>query len=120
MSAPAWIIGLSGVVIAAGMPAGARLASRRPSLSRLLIVNAFVVLALWTATWHYVLHSRPATVTSVVIGLVAGVVWGAEHVATFKQSAQWADQLSENIGQLEWPTRSCAPCSTTCPRRSWC
>ena len=101
VSAPMWILGLSGVVVSAGLPAGARLASRRPSISRLIIVNAFVVLALWTATWHYILHSRPATVTSVVIGLVAGVVWGAEHIATFRQSAQWADQLSENIVQLE-------------------
>mgnify|MGYP000662116129 CR=1 FL=1 len=85
----------------AGLPAGARLSAHRPSLSRLLVVNAFVVLALWTATWHYIINSRPATVTSVVIGLVAGIVWGAEHVATFRQSAQWADQLSDNIDQLE-------------------
>ncbi len=101
VSAPAWILGISGIIVTAGLPSGARLAARRPSLSRLLVVNAFVVLALWTATWHYIINSRPATVTSVVIGLVAGVVWGAEHVATFRQSAQWADQLSENIEQLE-------------------
>ncbi len=101
VSAPAWILGLSGVIVGAGLPAGARLAARHPSLSRLLVVNAFVVLALWTATWHYIINSRPATVTSVVIGLVAVVVWGAEHVATFRQSASWADQLSENIEQLE-------------------
>jgi diguanylate cyclase (GGDEF)-like protein/PAS domain S-box-containing protein len=100
VSAPCWIIGLSGVVIAAVLPAGARITARRPTVSRLVMVNATVVVAFWVATWHYVIHGRPATVTATVIGLTAGVVWAAEHIATYRQSVSWADQLNVNIEQL--------------------
>ncbi|MFZ4719772.1 MAG: EAL domain-containing protein [Ilumatobacteraceae bacterium] len=99
--APLWMLGVGGIIVAAALPAGARLIGGRPTLSRLIVVNAFLVMALWVATWHYVINSRPATVTSVVIGLVAGLVYGAEHVAAFRQSAHWADQLSEKMSEVE-------------------
>ena len=53
------------------------------------------------AIWHYVLHTSPVDMAAVVIGLVAGVVWAAEHAATFRQCTLWADKLNDNIDELE-------------------
>ena len=51
ISAPLWIIGLVGVVVASSLPAGARITAQRPTLSRLVLVNVCVTAALWVATW---------------------------------------------------------------------
>ncbi|MEN9645292.1 MAG: hypothetical protein RL238_1961 [Actinomycetota bacterium] len=99
-SATFWILGVAGFVVSAGLPAGARVAARRPTVARLVVVNLCVIGGLWVATWHYVLHDRSATVTTVVIGLVTGVVWAAQHFASHAQASQWADQLSDNVDEL--------------------
>ena len=100
VSAPMWILGLGGVMLASTLPAGARIVARRPTLTRLFVVNACVTAALWVATWNYVLHNRPATVATTVIGLLTGLMFGAEHVGAFRQSTKWADQLNEKIVEL--------------------
>ena len=100
LSATFWILGVAGFIVSAGLPAGARVAARRPTVARLVVVNLCIIAALWVATWHYVLHDRAATVTSVVIGMVTGVVWAAQHFASHAQATQWADQLGENVDEL--------------------
>ncbi|MBI4933705.1 MAG: EAL domain-containing protein [Actinobacteria bacterium] len=96
-----WNLGLVLLIVAVGLPAGARLAARRPTLGRLLLVNGCVTLALWVAIWAYVLHTSPVDHAATVIGLVAGAVWAAEHAAAFRQSTTWADKLNDNIDELE-------------------
>ena len=96
-----WNLGLVLLIVAVGMPAGARIAARRPTLARLLVVNGCVTLSLWVAIWEYVLHTSPVDHAATVIGLVAGVVWAAEHAAAFRQSTTWADKLNDNIDELE-------------------
>ena len=98
---PAWIVGTVAVVAATCLPAGAQLEARRPTMWRLVLVNGFVTLALWVATWRYLLHSTSSSVASVVMGFITGVVWAAEHVAAHMQSSRFADRLNENISQLE-------------------
>ncbi len=100
-SIPGWILGVSGIIVASALPSGARITARRPTMSRLILVNLSVTIAIWVATWHYVLHQRNATMASVVIGLVAGAVWAAEHVAAFRQSTIWADRVNANLDELE-------------------
>jgi diguanylate cyclase (GGDEF)-like protein/PAS domain S-box-containing protein len=97
----AWNVGLVLLIVAVGLPAGAKISARRPTLARLLLVNVCVTVALWVAIWHYVLHASRVDMAAVVIGLVAGVVWAAEHAAAFRQSTLWADKLNDNIDELE-------------------
>jgi diguanylate cyclase (GGDEF)-like protein/PAS domain S-box-containing protein len=96
-----WNLGLIGIIVAVGLPGGARVAARRPTLTRLIVVNACVTLSLWVAIWAYVLHTSAVDHTATVIGLIAGVVWAAEHAAAFRQSTTWADKLNDNIDDLE-------------------
>jgi diguanylate cyclase (GGDEF)-like protein/PAS domain S-box-containing protein len=97
----AWTLGLIGLIVAVGLPAGARISARRPTLSRLLVVNSCVTLALWVAVWHYVLHNSHVDAAATFLLLVAGAVWAAEHAAAFRQSTMWADKLNDNIEELE-------------------
>jgi diguanylate cyclase (GGDEF)-like protein/PAS domain S-box-containing protein len=101
VSAPMWTIGLTGVVVASSLPAGARIVAHRPTISRLVLVNVCITASLWVATWNYVLHHHPATIATTVIGLATGLVFGAEHVGMFLQSSSWANKLHDNLGQLE-------------------
>jgi diguanylate cyclase (GGDEF)-like protein/PAS domain S-box-containing protein len=96
-----WNLGLVLLIVAVGMPAGARIAARRPTLARLLLVNGCVTLALWAVIWEYVLHASPVDPAATVIALLAGTVWAAEHAAAFRQSTTWADKLNENLDELE-------------------
>lgn len=96
-----WGLGLTGVIAMLGLPVKPFAIQRRPRMGRLIVVNAAVSLALWVATWDYMLHGRQAGVASLAIGVSAGLVFAAAQLVSFRQSSQWADQLHDNLGELE-------------------
>ena len=82
------------------VPAGGRLTVRRPTLTRLLVVNGLGGTGIWLATWRYVIHDGATNGATAVIGLTLGVLWGASQLAIHRQSTTWADQLNDNIDEL--------------------
>ncbi|MEI8237831.1 MAG: EAL domain-containing protein, partial [Actinomycetota bacterium] len=96
-----YVIGASLIVMAMVLPGTARVEARRPTLTRLLLVNGVVTLALLIATWDFVLHHHRATVAAVVMAILIGVVWATSHIATFYQTRHWADRLRVNIAEVE-------------------
>jgi diguanylate cyclase (GGDEF)-like protein/PAS domain S-box-containing protein len=101
VSAVLYILAAGALVLAMVLPSGGQMRAVRPTLRRLIVVNASVTLALWVSTWRFVLHHASATTATVVMGLIAGFIWAAEHIAAFHQSTRWADQLGETISELE-------------------
>jgi diguanylate cyclase (GGDEF)-like protein/PAS domain S-box-containing protein len=97
----AWAVGFTGVVAMLGLPPKPSVIQRRPRMGRLVVVNVVVGVALWVAAREYMLRGGRAGVASVVIGVVAGFVFMASQVASFRQSSDWAQQLHRNLGELE-------------------
>jgi len=73
---------------------------RPPRLARLVVLNGSVTLALWTATWKYMVNHHDAGVASLSIGAVAGLVFAAAQTVNFRQSASWARKLNDNLLEL--------------------
>ena len=89
------------IVSALALPAGALVLARRPTVPRLLVVHGLVAAGLWLATWRYVINDGKANWPSALIGATLGGLWGASHVAAYLQSRQFADQLFDNIDELQ-------------------
>ncbi|MGB8859878.1 MAG: EAL domain-containing protein [Ilumatobacteraceae bacterium] len=101
VSTAAWLIGLTGIAVASALPAGARIASRRPALTRLILVNGLVSVGLWIATWRYVMHDGTTSHATAAIGLLLGALWSGAQYAGFRQSREWSERLHEKIDELE-------------------
>jgi diguanylate cyclase (GGDEF)-like protein/PAS domain S-box-containing protein len=96
-----WALGIAGLAAAMALRPVDDGVSRPPRLARLLVLNGSVTLALWTATWKYMVHHHDAGVASLTIGAVAGLVFAAAQTANFRQSASWARQLHDNLDEVE-------------------
>ncbi len=97
----AWAIGFTGVVAMLALPSPQLPIQRRPRIGRLVVVDASITLALWVLAKEYLLGEGRSNVASVIILVAASLVFMAVQVVAFQQSAGWADQLHDNLGQLE-------------------
>ena len=100
VASASWIVGLVLFAATLAVPAGARVTVRRPTLTRLLVVNLLGAAGIWLATWRYVIHDAESNRATATIGLTLGVLWGASQLAIHRQSTTWADQLNDNIDEL--------------------
>jgi diguanylate cyclase (GGDEF)-like protein/PAS domain S-box-containing protein len=95
-----WALGISLLAVAMALGPVDDGEARAPRLARLVVLNGAVTLALWTATWKYLVHHHQAGVASLTIGAIAGLVFAASQTVNFRQSALWARQLRENLHEL--------------------
>ncbi|MBU6315849.1 MAG: PAS domain S-box protein, partial [Acidobacteria bacterium] len=96
-----WALGISGLAVAMALRPVDGGAARPPRMARLVVLNGSVTLALWTATWKYMVNHHDAGVASLAIGAVAGLVFAASQTANFRQSASWATGLHDNLLEVE-------------------
>ena len=89
------------VICALAVPAGARVAPRRPTLPRLVIVHGLCTLGVWLATWRYIINDGQANRGTAVIGVLLGVFWATSQIAGYRQSTRWAERLNDNIDELQ-------------------
>ena len=100
VSAPGWIVGGVLLIVALGVPGGARVDARRPTAIRMIAVHGIVTAGLWTATWKYIVRHHPSTTTTAVIGGLLGLAWAFDQLALNRQAASFADRLHDNIDEL--------------------
>jgi diguanylate cyclase (GGDEF)-like protein/PAS domain S-box-containing protein len=101
VSAVCWVLGLTGLIVALAVPAGARLSARRPTLARLVMVHGPVTIAVWVAAWRFVIRDGEADRVVAVIGLGVGILWSLAQFATFRQASLWSAQLHDKIDELQ-------------------
>ena len=100
ISAPGWVFGGIALIVALGVPGGARIEARRPTTMRMVIVHGIVTVGLWTATWKFIIHHHRSTTTTAAIGGMLGLAWALDQVALNRQAADFADRLRDNIAEL--------------------
>jgi len=74
--------------------------STRTSLARLVIVYVPFIAAVWIAVWHFFIEQRHATVVSIAIGFLVGVVLMLSQIARWMESEQMASELDAHLTQL--------------------
>ena len=74
--------------------------STRAGLARLLLVYVPSIVAVWIAVWHYLVEQRDATLVSVAIGVLVGVVLMLSQVARWMESTEMAAELDANVDRL--------------------
>lgn len=85
---------------AALLPHRAEPLSTRSSLARLVLVYVPLIAAVWVAVWRFVIDHRDATIVSVLIGLLIGVVLLFAQIARWKESEEMAAELDANVTRL--------------------
>ncbi|MDO9174537.1 MAG: PAS domain S-box protein, partial [Actinomycetota bacterium] len=100
-TATSWMLSLVLLVCALAVPAGGRLVARRPTLGRLVLVHGLCAAGVWLATVRYIIGDEEADSGTAVLGLMVGTLWAVSQLAGYRQSARWAQQLNDNIDELQ-------------------
>ena len=93
---------LTFVIIGVASVLGHRVASPpvRSSMRRLVVIYVPVTLAIWVATWRYLIQQREATIVSIVLAIALGLLVGSNQVAVWLESGHLAERLHDHIARL--------------------
>ena len=72
----------------------------RSSMRRLVAIYLPVTLAIWVATWRYLIQQGEATIVSIVLAVTLGLMVGINQVAVWLESGHLAERLHQNIARL--------------------
>ncbi len=89
------------IAIASVLPHHPRPNQARSGPLRICLVYVPLTFALWVATWHFLIDSRPATIVSIGIAALVGVLLLGTQVAHWRHSQELSGQLDTNVERLE-------------------